>query len=123
MRIIITESQMESMVKKYLDSHYKKIIKKSKTEYGNVKSSSYYFIEKNEDKNKSSIKFDSWSGRLFMTYELVSEIMSLFSIEDEIDAELIISEWVEEKLNVDIDVTQHYTYGADSLLGDYFKFD
>lgn len=67
--------------------------------------------------------YDSWSGRLLMTYELVSELMNLFSLEDEIDAELIISYWVEEKLNVDIDVTNHATYGRDSLLGGNFDFD
>lgn len=49
--------------------------------------------------------YDSWSGRLLMTYELVSELMNLFSLED------------------DIDVTNHATYGRDSLLGGNFDFD
>jgi len=121
MKYIITESQLEKMVFKYLDNQDFKIIKK-KYNPDNLKtviSSRLYFV-KDESDESAEIVFDYWKGILNITSELCEEIVQMFSLDDESDAELIINEWVGSKINKDIDILKTYSIYKDSFSGAVF---
>lgn len=101
MKFLITESMMEKLVKKYIDSiNYNKIIKKQKRPggYSNV----IFFVRKGVN-DYADIKYEKWSGKCYINDDLIDEINKLFSIDPddyEIDAKDIVCEWVENKLNL-----------------------
>ena len=105
MKVIITESQLEKSVFKYLDMKDLYILNRSSS----VK---FYSSRKGiDDGEYSLITYDKNDGECFISSELASVICSIFSLHPD-NALSIISDWVENKLDVTV---KYYTsdFGAD----------
>lgn len=120
MKYIITESKRDSAVFRYLDMKDYVQKKQKFIDHPGVKSSRLYFMHPSDE--YADILYSYWNGRLIISGELHEEIMSFF-IMDEIDAELVISEWVENKINKEIDVTQITIAYKTSISGELLKPD
>ena len=120
MKFIITESKIEKIIFRFLDMKDYNIVKKkyspilgqkkAKTIVGTY----YHFVSPGND--YSDIRYSSWDGRLFITTELIEEVMDMFSIEDD-DTLIYISEWVEKQLEREIDVLNVSYIGRGSVFG------
>jgi len=120
MKFIITESKIEKIVFRFLDMKDYNIVKKkyspilgqkkAKTIVGTY----YHFVSPGND--YSDIRYSSWDGRLFITTELIEEVMDMFSIEDD-DTLIYISEWVEKQLEREIDILNVSYIGRGSVFG------
>ena len=120
MKFIITESKIEKIIFRFLDMKDYNIVKKkyspilgqkkTKTIVGTY----YHFVLPGN--NYSDIRYSSWDGRLFITTELIEEVMNMFSIEDD-DTLIYISEWVEKQLEREIDVLNVSYIGKESVFG------
>lgn len=121
MKFIITESKIEKIIFRFLDMKDYNIVKKkyspilgqkkAKTIVGTY----YHFVLPGND--YSDIRYSSWDGRLFITSELLYEVIDMFSIEDEDDALIYISEFVEGILDKEIDVSHISFFSKDSFSG------
>ena len=105
MKYLITESRLDKVIFKYLDN-----LNLYKIEY----IGDYYFWRSKESWYINDYVLISASRKrkdCFVVSDLLSEISSFFSLDLE-SALLIISKWVETKVNFEI--TYHYSdYGAD----------
>ena len=116
MKFIITEDRLQKIIMKYLDNQDFKMIRKVFYPVGTVKSSNIFFVNSTDD-SRAIIRYDVWSGTLYMSDNLMNEISSLFSMEYD-DASYEIFSWVEEKLNKDIDIGKVHEINPDSIIGD-----
>jgi hypothetical protein len=98
------------------------MIKKKIKHYSNITSTRIFFVLNESDKT-SEITYDGWSGKLFISSVLCDEVFNFFSLEDEDDSELIIQDWVESKINKEIDVFKVHSYHPDSFSGSVFEID
>jgi len=105
MKYLITESQLDNTIFKYLDVKELYILNRSRS----VK---FYSSRKSiDDGEYSLITYDKDAGECFISSELASVICSIFSLHPD-NALSIISDWVENKLYVTV---KYYTsdFGAD----------
>jgi len=116
MKFIITEDRLQKIIMKYLDNQDFKMIRKVFYPVGTVKSSNIFFVNSTDD-SRAIIRYDVWSGTLYISDNLINEISSLFSMEYD-DASYEIFSWVEEKLNKDIDIGKVHEINPDSIIGD-----
>ena len=101
MKYLITESQFDKVIFKYLDNQdFIKIEKK----YG------IYFVNSEGDEY-AQIRYNKNNGWCVIYYKLVDEISSFFSLQED-DSESVISRWVENTLQMK--VTNTRTAAADS---------
>jgi hypothetical protein len=106
MKYLITESQLDKAILKFLDSQNFDILKKG---------ASTYFV--NSDDWFAQIKY---GGRhrndelCFIYFELIQKVSSFFSIES-YKAESVIGQWVKKKLNLGGNMTNHKLYSQWSL--------
>lgn len=115
---------MERIIFKYLNSKSFEIIKKkyypslaTKTIVGTY----YHFVSPGND--TSDMRYSSYDGRLFISSELLYDVMDMFSM-DEDDALIYISEWVEEEINKEIDIENVSYFSKNSLFGwDVFELE
>jgi len=91
MKFLITESQFDKVIFKYLDNQDFIQIKK----VDNI-----YFVNSEEDKY-AQIRFDKEYGWCFIYNELVKEISSFFSLQRS-DSEKVIVKWVENALQMEV---------------------
>jgi hypothetical protein len=91
MKIVITESQLEKSVYKYLDNQDFIKIKKNNR---------IYFINSEGDEY-AQIRYDKSDGWCFINYDLIREISSFFSLQRS-DSEQVISRWVENTLQMKV---------------------
>ncbi len=121
MKYIITESQLDFTMLRYLDMlGFKKVVRKKII--GGIDVPVIYFTTDVESGN-SDIAFYGGNKNLFITVELCENIMTFFSLEELVDCELIVKRWVEDKLNREINVENIHIYGRESMFGDItFKF-
>ena len=91
MKYLITESQIDKVIFKYLDNQDFIQIKK-----GNR----IYFVNSEGDKY-AQIRFDKDDGWCMIYYELVNEISAFFSM-DEDDSKSVIGGWVENTLQMKV---------------------
>lgn len=115
MKFILTESQLDNIIFKYLDSQNYEIIKKETDEHP-VLSFVYYFAKPN--KEYADISVHKWDGYCYIYNKLTNDISVLFSI-DNYDAEHIISDWVKSKLKKE-KVNVQSTMSMGSFMGDYY---
>jgi len=89
MKYLITESQFDRAVFKYLDNQDFIQIEKN----GRI-----YFINSEGDEY-AQIIFDKDDGWCIINYELINELSSFFSLDD-FDSEQVIGRWVENTLKI-----------------------
>jgi len=89
MKYLITESQFDRAVFKYLDNQDFIQIEKN----GRI-----YFINSEGDEY-AQIIFDKDDGWCIINYELINELSSFFSLDD-FDSEQVIGRWVENTLKM-----------------------
>ena len=99
MKYLITESQFDKIIFKYLDNQdFIKIENESKI----------YFVN-SEDDEYAQIRYDKEDGLCFVYYKLIEEISRFFSM-NETDAEQVIGRWVENTLQMKVTNTLHPIY-------------
>lgn len=122
MKYLITENKLEKVVFKFLDGKDLKMVKKKIKHYSDITSTRIFFVFNESDKT-SEITYDGWSGKLFISSNLRDEVFNFFSLEEEGDSEIIISDWVESKINKEIDIFKVHSYHPDSFSGSIFEID
>ena len=91
MKYLITESQIDKVIFKYLDNQdFIRIEKKDSIYFVNSKGNKYV-----------QIKFDKDDGWCIIYYELIEEISSFFSMQKS-DSEQVIGRWVENTLQMSV---------------------
>ena len=91
MKYLITESQFDKVIFKYLDNQ--DFIQIDKGER-------IYFVNSEGD-GYSQIRFDKEDGFCFIYYKLINEISAFFSLQ-EYDSEQVIGRWVENTLQMKV---------------------
>ena len=104
MKIIISESQLESFIYKYLDMKDLKLLKTSV-------SYNFYISDDLRGSRQFLISCDMGGGHCFISSILAGDVCSLFSLHPD-NALSIISDWVENKLGVDV-ISYNSDFGAD----------
>ena len=105
MKYLITESQLEKIIFRYLDNQ------------------NYVKIKKDKEISFLYSPDDLWAvmkyirGKLIINENLTREIQSFFSI-DEDDAEILIRDWVSKETGINIDVWDIKSLGG--LFGDTY---
>ena len=95
MKYLITESQFDKVIFKYLDNQ----------DFIQVEDKDdIYFVNSQGDKY-CQIRYDMSDNWSFINYELVDEISSFFSLSDS-DSEKIIVRWVGDTLQVEFSYTK-----------------
>ena len=91
MKYLITESQLDRMIFKYLNNQdFIQIVKGNRI----------YFVNSENDEY-AQIRFDKDDGWCFIDYYLINEISSFFSLQRS-DSEKIIGKWVENTLQMKV---------------------
>ena len=99
MKYLITESQLDKVIFKYLDNQDFIQIKKG---------DSIYFVNSEGDEY-GQIRFDKNDGWCPIYYKLVDEISRFFSM-DEDDSESFIGRWVENTLQMKVTNTAYHPF-------------
>ena len=105
MKYLITESQLDNIIFKYLDNQDFIQIKKEHN---------IYFVNSESDKH-AQIRFDKKDGWCMIYYKLVEEISAFFSMQES-DSELVIGRWVENTLQMKVTNTVYLSEDAGDLL-------
>jgi hypothetical protein len=106
MKYLITESQLDKVIFKYLDNQDFLIYSNGKkfnryAYFLNInKRYGIYFVNSEGDEY-AQIRFDKDDGLCFITKDLVNEISSFFSIQDS-DSRQVIGRWVENTLRMKV---------------------
>jgi hypothetical protein len=99
MKYLITESQIDRLIFKYLDNQdFIQIEKKD----------SIYFVNSEGDEY-AQIRYDKDDGKCFIHYKLVDEISSFFSLEES-DSMEVIGRWVENTLQMRVTNTSKWIW-------------
>jgi len=96
MKYLITESQLDKVIFKYLNNQDFIQIEKN---------DSIYFVNSEGDEY-AQIRFDKKNGRCFIYYKLVEEISAFFSMQES-DSESLIGRWVENTLQMKVTNTNY----------------
>ena len=96
MKYLITESQIDKMIFKYLDNQDFVIKKSVKTSFG--VSNITHFLNSSGDLAADSLINFYRDGECFINFELIDEIAKFFSM-DFNDSKYVIARWVQNKLD------------------------
>jgi len=96
MKYLITESQFDKMIFKYLDNQDFVIKKSVKTSFG--VSNITHFLNSSGDLAADSLINFYRDGECFINFELIDEIAKFFSL-DFNDSKYVIARWVGHKLD------------------------
>lgn len=91
MKYLITESQLDRFIFRYIDLKRFIQIKKG---------SNIYFVN-SEDDEYAQIRFDKSDGWCGVNYDLINEISSFFSLQES-DSKQVISRWVENTIQMKV---------------------
>ncbi len=105
MKIIISESQLESFIYKYLDMKGLKLLKTS------VAYNFYIHPFVSDVGSRQFLISCDMDGDCFISSILAGDVCSLFSLHPD-NALSIISDWVETKIGIDV-VSHNSDFGAD----------
>jgi hypothetical protein len=105
MKYLITESQREKVIFRYLDNQDFIPIEKG---------DKIYFANSEGDKY-AQIRYGKDDGRCVMKYELIKEISSFFSLEES-DSEKVIGIWVENTLQMKVTDTSAMDWTTIAML-------
>ena len=105
MKYIINEYRLENLIYKYLDSKDLYLLSM-------VNSHHFFYSRKSiDDGEYPIISYDNKNKDCFVSSDLVGEVSSLFSIDPEYSLK-VISDWVGNKLNVEVK-SYNSDFGAD----------
>ena len=91
MKYLITESQIDKVIFKYLNNQdFIQIVKGNRI----------YFVNSDDDKY-AQIMYDKDKGWCYIDYDLIGEISSFFSL-NRYDSEEVIGRWVENTLQMKV---------------------
>jgi hypothetical protein len=91
MKYLITESQIDNVIFKYLDNQ----------DFIQIKNrESVYFVNSESDEY-TQIRFDK-DGRCYVSYDLYNEISMFFSLQDS-DFDKVIVKWVENIIKMEVE--------------------
>ena len=99
MKYLITESQIDNLIFKYLDNQDFIQIEKNDI---------VYFVNSESDKH-AQIRFDKDDGWCLIYYKLFEEISSFFSMQES-DSQSVIGRWVENTLQIKVTNTDPFRY-------------
>jgi hypothetical protein len=105
MKYLITESQIDNIIFKYLDNQDFIQIEKN---------NSIYFVNSKGDEY-AQIRFDKDDGSCYIYYKLVEEISTFFSMQKS-DSEQVIGRWVENTLQMKVTDTYWNDKGWGTLV-------
>ena len=110
MKYLITESQLDKVIFKFLDNQDFIRIEKGDR---------IYFINSKGDEY-AQIRFDKKNGFCYIYYKLIKEISTFFSIEES-DSKQVIGRWVENTLQMRVTNTHLYSSAFGLVLRIPFK--
>jgi hypothetical protein len=96
MKYLITESQFDKVVFKYLNNQ----------DFIQIKNDNKIFFVNSESDKHAQIRFDKDDGWCYIYYKLVREISAFFSLQNS-DSESVIGRWVENTLQMKVTNTLH----------------
>jgi len=96
MKYLITESQFDKVVFKYLDNQ----------DFIRIERNGKIYFVNSEGDEYAQIRYDKKNGWCRIYYKLVNEISSFFSL-TYIDSKQVISRWVENTLQTEVTNTRH----------------
>jgi hypothetical protein len=96
MKYLITESQLDKVIFKYLDNQNFIIRNSTKTSFG--VSNIIHFLNSESDLRTDSIINFYRDGECFINFELIDEVAKFFSM-DFNDSKYVIGRWVEHTLD------------------------
>ena len=105
MKYLITESQLDNIIFKYLDNQDFIIIDMN---------DSIYFVNSEGDEH-AQIRYDKKNGWCGIYYKLVDEISRFFSMEYS-DSKQVIGRWVENTLQMKVTNTDYRVFYGNSWL-------
>jgi len=97
MKYLITESQFDNVIFRYLDNQDFVVMNKN---------NHIYFVNSEGDEY-AQIRYDKKDGWCYINYKLVDEISSFFSLQES-DSKSVIVRWVENTLQVRINYTPEW---------------
>ena len=100
MKFLITESQFDKVIFKYLDNQ----------DFVKIENSDYIFFINSEGDEFAKIKYDKYDSWCYIYYGLIDEISTFFSFDYNNSKELI-GNWVENTLEMEVDGIQPITLG------------
>jgi hypothetical protein len=89
MKYLITDSQLDKVIFKYLDNQ----------DFIRIERNGKIFFVNSEEDRYAQIRFDKDDGWCVIYYELVDEISSFFSMQNS-DSKQVIGKWVENTLQM-----------------------
>ena len=95
MKYLITESQFDKVIFKYLDNQ----------DFIRIKRGDNIYFVNSEGDEYAQIRFDKKDGWCGVYYKLVDEISAFFSMQDS-DSEQVIGKWVENTLQMKVTNTR-----------------
>ena len=98
MKFLITESQFDKVIFKYLDNQ----------DFVKIKKNNRIYFVNSEGDEYAQIRFDK-DGWCFINFDLVEEISSFFSLQ-RFDSKQVISRWVENTLQLKVTNTGDAQY-------------
>ena len=94
MKIIITKSQKDKIIEKYLTNQ----------NYNQIDTGDRIYFVKNIDDQYADIRFDKSDGGCYISYDLVSFFSRMMGVELS-DIEEVIGRWVEHTLQMEVKYT------------------
>ena len=99
MKYLITESKLNQVIFRYLNNQ----------DFIQINNRFDIFFLNSEGDEYAQIRYDKKDGVCFISYKLVNEISSFFSLE-RYDSEKVIGKWVENTLQMKVTNTHHAQY-------------
>ena len=91
MKYLITESQLDNIIFKYLDNQ----------DFIQIKKGDRIYFVNSEGDEYAQIRFNKKDGWYYIYYKLVKEISAFFSMQES-DSEQVIGRWVENTLQMKV---------------------
>ena len=97
MKYLITESQLDKVIFKYLDNQ----------DFIQIKKGDRIYFVNSEGDNFGQIRFNKKDGWCYIYWRLIKEISRFFSMQDS-DSESVIGRWVENTLQMKVTNTDYH---------------
>jgi hypothetical protein len=91
MKYIITESQIDNLATMYLDNQ----------DFIKINAPKNVYFMNSKDDEYAQIRYDKKDGWCYVSYDLLNEISSFFSLHNS-DSEKIIIKWIENATNMEV---------------------
>ena len=105
MKYLITESQFDKVIFKYLDNQ----------DFIRIEINDRIFFVNSEGDEYAQIRFDKEDGWCYIYYKLINEISTFFSMQDS-DSEQVIGKWVENTLQMKVTNTEWLFLSIEDLV-------